>query len=281
MITPKLSSNTKQLLEREIDPAFSRRAEIILENLKLSPGMRVLDIGCGRGFYLGALAQLNLGVEIFGLDHNSQYLKLAAENLKTIKTSSKVSLCLAESQKLPFNENYFDRVICSEVLEHVKDDEEVISEIFRVLKKGGMLLLSVPVKNYPACWDPLNFFLEHTLGKHLPSKIWWLSGIWADHLRLYDQVELLYKLQKRRFKINKVWQATTHCLPFAHFLLYGIGKNLVERKMIGRSFNRFSFQTSPSFLLKLVINLFRVFDRRNDFNLQPKRFLNLVVQAQK
>ncbi len=48
-------------------------------------------------------------------------------------------------QEMPFNDNQYDVVICNHVLEHVKDDKKAMSEILRVLKKGGFALIHVPV----------------------------------------------------------------------------------------------------------------------------------------
>jgi len=237
----------KEFLEAEPDPAFARRAEIIFENLELKNGDSVVDIGCGRGFYVNLLSQLNLGLEIFGLDLNEKYLKVARESLN----GKKVFLKKGNALKLPFKSNSFDKVIASEILEHLNDDKKAIAEIYRVLKPGGIALISVPNKNYPFLWDPLNCVLERFLGKHIPSNIWWLAGIWADHVRLYNEKELRDKMKKKGFKVEKVWYATHCCFPFSHFLFYGIGKNLIERGLFP-SCNRFSGHLKPTRLRKIL-----------------------------
>ena len=63
---------------------------------------------------------------------------------------------LADAKKIPVNKNYFDKVICSQLLEHVLDPIEVLKEIFRVLKPGGMLLMSAPFL-YRIHPDPIDY----------------------------------------------------------------------------------------------------------------------------
>lgn len=288
MTMRKHYENIKKLLAKEIDPAFARRARIILENLDIKPGMRILEVGCGRGFYEAAVVKIYPGVKIVGVDLNEKYLEVARRAVK----DDNVTFLKADATKLPFGNGEFDRIICTEVLEHIRDDERVIREIFRVLKPRGKVLITVPNKDYPFFWDPVNFILERLFKWHIPSNIWWLAGIWADHVRLYSEEELLRKIEgvggKERlgglgFKIEEIWRSTSYCFPFSHFLLYGIGKNLVERGLLGGSFNRFDFRSKPSIFLRLVKLSFAVFDRGNMGNKSDKgeRFLNLVVKVRK
>ena len=96
-----------------------------------------------------------------------------------------VRLARADARSLPFASGEFDAIVCSEVLEHIVEDGAVLMELNRVLRDGGLLLISVPNRQYPFMWDPLNWMLERVFGTHVPSHIWWLAGIWADHVRLY------------------------------------------------------------------------------------------------
>lgn len=266
-------TNMKNFLDKELDPAFTRRARIVLENLELKPGMKILDIGCGRGFYERAVVELFPSVEIIGVDVNKKYLPKWKHPRAIFQQ--------AEASSLPFVKASFDRIICSEVLEHVKDDLKVLEEMERVLKIGGKVLVTVPVKNYPFLWDPVNFILERLFSKHIPSQIWWLAGIWADHQRLYTKPDLLTKFKKVGFKTDRTWESTHHCFPFSHFLLYSIGKNLIERGIVGKSFNRFDFQSQPTLVHKYIKKIFWIFDRLNYDSPAGNRYVNLVVRANK
>jgi ubiquinone/menaquinone biosynthesis C-methylase UbiE len=266
-----------QFLMAEPDPAFARRAKIIFENLELSSGQKILDAGCGRGFYLKVLSSLPLNLDIYGLDLNPEYLKLAAEILK----EERVRLLKRDITSLPFKDNFFDRVIASEILEHVRDDQKAIKEIFRVLKPAGVAVITVPHQDYPFFWDPLNFLLERFFKTHVNKNIWWLAGIWADHERLYGKRELKEKLAKEGLVVKKEFFSTTHCFPFSHFLLYGLGKNLLERGLL-KNFNRFQ-NNKPSFLNKIILWPVRKVDERNERQKEKSAevFVNLIIKVQK
>ena len=266
-----------QFLMAEPDPAFARRAKIIFENLELSLGQKILDVGCGRGFYLKVLSSLHLNLDIYGLDFNPEYLKLATETLK----EEKACLLKGDITNLPFKDNFFDRVIASEILEHIRDDQKAIKEIFRVLKPNGVAVITVPYENYPFFWDPLNFLLERLFKTHVNKDIWWLAGIWADHERLYGKRELKEKLVKEGLVVKREFFSTTHCFPFSHFLLYGLGKNLLEIGLLG-NFNRFR-TNKPSLLNKIMLWPIRKVDEQNERQTgkSAEAFVNLILKVQK
>lgn len=268
-----------QILKGEPDPAFARRARIIFGNLDLKGKEKVLEIGCGRGFYLKTLKSIWPDLEITGVDLNRKYLKRAKEFIGDLR----VNLKEANATKLPFADKTFDRIIASEVLEHILEDEKAISEMYRVLKPGGIALITVPNKNYPFCWDPANWVLERVFSWHIPSNIWWLAGIWADHVRLYDEKELRDKMEekdKTRFKIEKIWHATHYCFPFSHFLLYGIGKNLVEKGLFPEV-NRFAGDKKKSSLSRILLWPIKRIDILNNGVDEQKSSMNLVFKAVK
>jgi len=94
---------------------------------------RGLDCGCGRGSY----AHYALGSYV-GLDINSGSLMIA----RTIHPNK--DFVQGDARKLPFRDQVFDNIICSEVLEHIEDDSSVVSELGRVSEPHGSLILSVP-----------------------------------------------------------------------------------------------------------------------------------------
>jgi len=59
---------------------------------------------------------------------------------------------VSSAEKLPFKENVFSQIVCSEVLEHISDDQVALQEMFRVLAPGGSLILTVPVHMYFFHW---------------------------------------------------------------------------------------------------------------------------------
>jgi ubiquinone/menaquinone biosynthesis C-methylase UbiE len=269
---PKPSNN---FLSTEIDPAFALRAQAILTAAKLLRPQTVLDVGCGRGFYLKHLIDIPGLKLISGIDVNERYLKIARKYLK----DPRINLSVGSVYHLPYPAEHFDLVICSEVLEHLSHDRQALLEINRVLKPKGYLLITVPHLNFPFWWDPPNWLLMHLFRTHLPSQIWWLAGIWADHLRLYSLENIKALITQSGFLLESQKPLLSHCWPFTHFLLYGLGKNLVENGYLNQ-FNRFNPAVKKSPLASYVAHFMRLPDEAWPEK-NPQRFLNLFIQVQK
>ncbi len=219
----------------EIDPAFAGRARLIMRRLFEHRPARVLDAGCGRGFYTRVLSRCPFVSHITAMDVTPAHLAATAA-----LTAGHPGVSLVEGSigNLPFADERFDAIICSEVLEHVPDAAAAVGELHRVLKPGGVLCATVPCRDFPAAWDPVNWVLMRTFGTHVPAHVHWAAGIWADHQRLYTAEEFSAVLASR-FAVERVEGVVRWCWPFAHFLLYGIGKNLVDRCGV-TGFDRFS-----------------------------------------
>jgi len=100
----------------------------------------ILDIGCGNGWV--AKEFLPKGKQVYSLD-------ISVTNpavVKKLYTSPKHFAVTADSFHLPFNDDSFDCVIASEIIEHVFDPSRFIKELFRVVKKGGSLIITTPYK---------------------------------------------------------------------------------------------------------------------------------------
>lgn len=252
------TNNISRYLEKEMDPAFARRARIIIKELELSGNEHVLEVGCGRGFYEHMLSYIFPDLYINAIDINNDYLTKARNTVK----KDNVSFLQADALHLPWKDNTFDRILSTEVLEHLPDDLTALQEMYRVLKPGGRVVITVPNNNYPLSWDPINWFLERVFDTHIPSNIWWAAGIWADHVRLYTKDTLSSVIKASGFEIEKISFSTHHCMPFSHFILYGIGKNLVEFGFFKDS-NRFSSDNRMSLLQRAIKAFLYVKDSRN------------------
>lgn len=115
-----------------------RRVAKIIEYVDAKPHHRVLEVGVGAGNILEQVSSDHR----FGIDISDYILERAQERLGDSATLTK-----ADAEALPFEDDSFDRVYCSEVLEHVIDPHQVMSEIRRVLKEDGVAVISVPNEN--------------------------------------------------------------------------------------------------------------------------------------
>ena len=120
---------------------------IDFDRLALAPGMTVLDAGCGEGRH--ALELRRRGCRAVAIDLSRRDLNRARYLLASLAQGTRppVSAALvarADTQRLPFPDGAFDRVLCSEVLEHVAHPGRAARELARVLRPGGVLAVSVP-----------------------------------------------------------------------------------------------------------------------------------------
>jgi SAM-dependent methyltransferase len=115
-----------------------------LERLKIRPGDRVLDAGCGEGRHcFGALER---GARVVGLDLDRPSLEAGARPLRNRagELDSLGAMLQGNTFHLPFQDASFDRVICSEVMEHVHDFRGAARELARVTRPGGTLAVTIP-----------------------------------------------------------------------------------------------------------------------------------------
>lgn len=100
----------------------------------------ILDVGCGRAWVADYF--LPQGVKVFSLDIS---VTNPAKAVKLHPSENHFAIT-ADSFHLPFDDNSFDCVIASEIIEHVVDPEEFAKELFRVVNKGGKLIITTPYK---------------------------------------------------------------------------------------------------------------------------------------
>lgn len=113
--------------------------DIIAKGLGLRPTDCVLDAGCGRGFVATDIA-LRYGCHITGIDITPYVVGRAQKRAAKANISEKTTFINGDYQKLPFEDNTFDKIYTVETLCHAPNLEQALSEFNRVLKPGGKLL---------------------------------------------------------------------------------------------------------------------------------------------
>lgn len=148
----------------------------------------VLDVGCGVGTISLYLA--SKGHDVIGIDISSRAIKLAKSSAKQIGFKYLKFENSDVSTLNKFAVKKFDYVICSEVIEHVKDDKQLLKDIYKLLKPGGVLVLSTPSINAPLYrWGYLDEFDKN-----------------VGHLRRYSVKELTNKIDKSGFHIIQIYK---------------------------------------------------------------------------
>ena len=157
---------------------------IDFNRLDIRPGFRILDIGCGSGRHTCAAYQ-HQNVFAVGADLDLAELGEAKNRLQLYEQWGENggglwSLAMTHIGTLPFKDDFFDLVICAEVLEHVADDRCAASEIIRVLKPGHNLAVSVP-RFWPEriCWSLSEAYTKANNG----------------HIRIYRKKKLIALLE--------------------------------------------------------------------------------------
>jgi len=115
---------------------------------EISPlkGKRVLDVGCGKG---GVIISCGLkGAKVIGLDINEDELQIAKLRISSFEVDN-VSLVNGIIERIPFEDNSFDLIIASSVLEHLKKFEKAIEEMVRLTKPGGFCITTTPNPLFP------------------------------------------------------------------------------------------------------------------------------------
>ena len=116
-----------------------RRRRIVRETLGASPGERILDVGCGPGFYCAELAEeVGPSGSVVGVDSSPAMLELAA---RRCGGQDGVELRPGEAVSLPVHDSSVDAALCVQVLEYVADPTVALAEIYRALRPGGRVLV--------------------------------------------------------------------------------------------------------------------------------------------
>lgn len=143
-----------------------------------------LEIGCGTGFVLSEIRKCFPGLSLAGSEVFSAGLSFAAQRLPGVE------LFQMDARRIPFKEE-FDVIGAFDVLEHVKEDSDVLSQMYQATRKAGGIVLTVP--HHPFLWSPADDY--------------------ARHVRRYKSRELTDKVKRAGFEVIRVTSFVSLLLP--------------------------------------------------------------------
>jgi SAM-dependent methyltransferase len=154
------------------------------DRLGVARGEKLLDLGCGMGRH--AFQAVRLGARVVALDAaNDEVTQVrntigAMVDAGEVRRDDEAGVVQGNALRLPFSDDTFDRVIASEVLEHIPQDTEAMAELSRVLRPGGTMAVTVPRFGPEA----VNWALSHEY-----------HDVPGGHVRIYRRSTLLERLK--------------------------------------------------------------------------------------
>lgn len=127
----------------------------VSEYLKNIDYNKLLDIGSGTGYLINMLKKYKATAEFYGLDLSEEMI-----NISKSKNIKDAEFILGSANKLPFNDNTFDIVTCIQSFHHYPYPDEAMKEVYRVLKKGGIYILSDTGVGGIAAWMDNNILFK-------------------------------------------------------------------------------------------------------------------------
>ncbi|MCL0056313.1 glycosyltransferase [Dehalococcoidia bacterium] len=157
-------------------------ARIVSKFLQPKRGERILDIACGSG--IQSMKMAKRGSKVYGIDMNERTIFVA----KVITEGTGAIFQIGNAEALPYQSGVFDKIVCVCSLEHFKDDEKALAEMNRVLKIGGILVLTVD-----------SFTYNRGIKNHLQA-----THAHNHHVvNYYSDSELTQKLRKAGFEVEE------------------------------------------------------------------------------
>lgn len=139
---------------------YSRHARTVYPNLlkilSETPYESALDLGCGTGEVIYRILEADSSKKIYGLDISENMIEVSRKKL-----GDRATLVLGDSEYLPFDDNFFDKVYCCDSFHHYPNPENVLAEIKRVLKPNGVFVMCDYYQS-PILRLLMNIFIRYT-----------------------------------------------------------------------------------------------------------------------
>ena len=176
-----------------------------LDRLEVGPGDLVLDAGCGEGRH--CFGCLERGARVVGLDLDGSALRAAVRPLRdrAVEIDSLGEMIRGDTFRLPFADESFDRIVCSEVMEHVHDYRAAARELARVTRPAGRVAVTIPTAT------------SERLYLHLGDEYFESPG---GHIRIFEPRELSRGLAAAG--LHTVGVGFAHALHTAYWVLRSV-----------------------------------------------------------
>ena len=232
-------------------------------------GRRVLDVGCGYGFY--SLDFARRGAHLTGCDLSLPALQNSNRTAEGLGWGDRTAYLVADGALLPLPTDAFDLVFCNCVLEHVLDDRQALQEMWRTLRSGGLLYLTVDNAEHHLVLG----FLEH-LPERIKQVLLRPEVLEAPSVRqgLDDYLATIYQV-RRRYRRRELEETLTalgfevldrrayiSLLGAAHYEFFRLTRNIDPR----RGFGRLAHMLTSLILYPLVVLVDR-FQRQQGYGL--------------
>ena len=166
--------------------------KFVLKQIRKNNSKKILEAGCGTGRILSFLAQKNL--RCFGIDPSKNMLAQFKKKIR--KNKLKITLKEGSIEKIPFKPNTFDLTYTIHVLMHMPDYKKAFKDMYRVTKKGGIVIADFPNKDSP--WTKLSLFFNP---KKKRTHLYTIKEV-KDSLKEYDyEITGLFSYPKTLYKI--------------------------------------------------------------------------------
>jgi len=197
--------NTPNLIIKYLE---AKRTFWILKYLGAKDHERILEIGCGAGHIL---EKIERGI-LYGIDLSKRLIAIAGNRLGT-----RVELKRCNAEAIDYSDNFFDKVICADIIEHVLNPRNVFEEIRRIAKKDALVIISIPndkiINRLRNILVKLGFF--KLLFKEVPDERW----TW--HLHVFD-ISLLRNLTQGIFREMEIKIVPNKLLPLRYIIKYTV-----------------------------------------------------------
>jgi ubiquinone/menaquinone biosynthesis C-methylase UbiE len=199
------------------------RVKAIFREVDIKEADHIIEIGCGAGNVI----EKSSGYRLFGTDISFSVLKKARQRL-----NEGVHLFQADAQNLPCKDRVFTHIICSEVLEHVLDPSAAISEMARILRSEGTVVISVPnesminqIKGVLIRFGIFKWLFQRR--GNYPKMSERMQDEW--HLHTFELKEWL-ELSKKYFNVTNLRRVPFYWLPLRYVIRLERRGCLAEKK---------------------------------------------------